>query len=195
MAVSEIIEESLAHALKNLMKTKPINSISVKEITDECHISRHTFYNHFHDIYELLGWMYDREVIDGLTPLCTVETWKIAVRMVLDYTWTNKDICMNTFHSLGRDHLERFLYETYMQVLQAVVTEYCKDMDVEESYQTECVKFYADVLKGVFVSWLKQDMKETPKQMEDKIDHMLEGVIPFVLSKFAKEKHNSSVVL
>lgn len=185
MPVSELVEQSMAAALKKLMKDKPINTISVKEITDECHIARHTFYNHFHDIYELLGWMYDREVIDRLTPYCTLKDWKIALRMVLDYTCENRDICMNTFHSLGREHLERFLYGTFMQVLRPVVTETGKELSVAENYQLECVKFYAEVLVGVFIAWLKEDMRETPQQMEDKIERMLGGVIPFVLAKFS----------
>lgn len=184
MPVSQLVEQSMADALKKIMKEKPIKMISVKEITDECYIARHTFYNHFHDIYELLGWMYDREVIDRLEPYCTPKDWKIALRMVLDYTYTNRDICMNTFNSLGREHLEHFLYETFMQVLKPVVTEIGKKLTVAENYQSECVKFYAEVLVGVFIAWLKHDLKETPQQMEDKIERMLGGVIPFVLAKF-----------
>lgn len=50
MSNSQITEIALADTLKKLMKKKSINKVTIKEITDECGVTRRTFYNHFNDI-------------------------------------------------------------------------------------------------------------------------------------------------
>ena len=40
---------------------------------------------------------------------------------------------------------------------------------------------------GVFISWLKKDLAETPESMARKIDQMLSGVVVYTLTKISKE--------
>ncbi len=115
MATSLIVKRALSTALKELMLTKPITDIRIQELTNACDLSRHTFYNHFHDIYELLEWTYQYEVIENLDLYCNTKEWKTAICLVLNYTYKNKKICLNTFNSLGRDHLEDFLFKTFIK--------------------------------------------------------------------------------
>ena len=46
-------KELMVEALKKLLKTKPLNKITVNDIVTECGASKQTFYNHFRDKYEL----------------------------------------------------------------------------------------------------------------------------------------------
>lgn len=56
-----VTDELLADALFACLETTPIDKISVKSITDECGLNRQTFYYHFHDIYDLIRWILERE--------------------------------------------------------------------------------------------------------------------------------------
>ena len=38
----------------DLASSKPVDKITVKDITDRCGISRNTFYYHYQDIYQVL---------------------------------------------------------------------------------------------------------------------------------------------
>ena len=49
-----LIDDLLAESLKEIAKTKPIEKITIKEITDKAGVIRPTFYNHFQDKYELV---------------------------------------------------------------------------------------------------------------------------------------------
>lgn len=55
MSNINITKQALGNALKALMLEKSINKITVRELTAYCGLTRHTFYNHFQDVYELLG--------------------------------------------------------------------------------------------------------------------------------------------
>ncbi len=63
------IDMVLAESLKELAVTRPIDKITIKEITDKAGVIRPTFYNHFQDKYELLEWIVENELIDPAIPL------------------------------------------------------------------------------------------------------------------------------
>lgn len=63
------IDDVLAESLKELSKTRPIEKITIKEITDKAGVIRPTFYNHFQDKYELLEWIVQVELLEPAEPL------------------------------------------------------------------------------------------------------------------------------
>ena len=52
----------LANALKDLVRSKPLDKITVKQIADACGVSRQTFYRCFLDKYDLVNWYFERLV-------------------------------------------------------------------------------------------------------------------------------------
>lgn len=48
---------ALEASLKELLRTKPIDRITINDLTEHCGISRMTFYYHFKDIYDLVEWV------------------------------------------------------------------------------------------------------------------------------------------
>ena len=46
----QILEESL----KKIMLQKPLDKITIRDLTEDCGISRMAFYYHFKDIYDLM---------------------------------------------------------------------------------------------------------------------------------------------
>ena len=53
--MSSITKQALEHALKSLLLKKPFHKITINDITEECGVSRMTFYYHFKDIYDLVS--------------------------------------------------------------------------------------------------------------------------------------------
>ena len=49
------VKDSIAQAAKNLVIEKGVKKLTVKDIVDECHITRQAFYYHFEDIPALFG--------------------------------------------------------------------------------------------------------------------------------------------
>ncbi len=50
----------LAAAMKSCMEKMPVEKITVKEIVEECGITRQTFYRYFLDKYDLINWYFDK---------------------------------------------------------------------------------------------------------------------------------------
>ena len=54
MDVSEKMKYKLANAMKELLVHTPVDKITVKQIVDQCDVTRPTFYRHFKDKYDQL---------------------------------------------------------------------------------------------------------------------------------------------
>ena len=47
---------ALEESLKHLLLKKPLDKLTINDLTTDCGISRMTFYYHFKDIYDLVEW-------------------------------------------------------------------------------------------------------------------------------------------
>lgn len=175
MSTAHLTKNALAEAFKTLMKSHPINKISIKMITSACGVTRHTFYNHFHDIYELLGWIYEHEVIVDLEKYCNLLDWKKGLMTVLVYTETHKVICTNTYKSLGREHLERFLHKTFQVVLDGVIRDIMDKYECRNPHAGDISNFYSYAITGEFLQWINDGCRESKKSIAARIIYMLEG--------------------
>ena len=52
--MSNITKRALEDSLKHLLLKKPVNKITINDITEDCGVNRATFYYHFKAIYALI---------------------------------------------------------------------------------------------------------------------------------------------
>ena len=64
MAGSHITKLALASAMQRLMTEQPFERISVSDICTACGMSRKSFYYHFRDKYDLVGWIFEAEFVE-----------------------------------------------------------------------------------------------------------------------------------
>ena len=53
----------LARAMKECMKSTLVENITVKQITEECGLTRQTFYINFLDKFDLINWYFDKLLV------------------------------------------------------------------------------------------------------------------------------------
>lgn len=51
---------AIAEAARRLLLEKNVKKLTVKDIVEECQITRQTFYYHFEDIPEMFQWILER---------------------------------------------------------------------------------------------------------------------------------------
>ena len=55
------MKETIAETAKYLVSKKQVRKLTVKDIVDECQITRQTFYYHFEDIPGLFRWILEQD--------------------------------------------------------------------------------------------------------------------------------------
>lgn len=90
------------------MKQKPLNKITVKDLTEFCDVNRKTFFYHFSDVYDLLKWILDEEAVNIVKQFDLLTDFQDAAGFVLNYIEENAHILNCVYDSLGWDELKRF---------------------------------------------------------------------------------------
>ncbi len=175
MPSSQITKKALAASLKELMKSTPLNKISIKNIVDNCGLNRQTFYYHFQDIFDLVDWIYKTEAIESIAQYRSYNTWTNGFYKIFQYIEDNKAFCLNTFNSLSRTHLDMYLYSVINELLMEVVNEISCNIKVKEDDKKFIANFYALAFIGLIIQWMKDGMKEDPKLIIEKLSELIEG--------------------
>ena len=79
----------LAKSFKEIACEKPVEKITIKDITDRAGVIRPTFYNHFQDKYELLEWIIQAELLEPMQPL--LKAGMVTEAVMLMFTNMEKD--------------------------------------------------------------------------------------------------------
>ena len=82
--VAQTTKRALEASLKKLLLRKPLNKITISDITEDCGVNRMTFYYHFKDIYDLVDWILMEDAAEALEGLQDFETWSGALREMLE---------------------------------------------------------------------------------------------------------------
>lgn len=182
--MSKITQKALAESLKKLMQTKPLSKITVNNVASDCELTRRTLYYYFHDIYELLEWIYKTELHLVLGENRTQTTWQNGFLSILEYLKENKNMVLNTYNSVDRNLLENHLYSEAFNIILSVVEELAKNINVSEKDKKYVANFYKIALVGVILEWIKNKMDEDPKDIIKNLDKIISGDIYNSLLKY-----------
>ena len=69
MDASEKMKYKLANGMKELLVHTPVDKITVKQIVDQCDVTRPTFYRHFKDKYDLINWYFDKLLLESFAQM------------------------------------------------------------------------------------------------------------------------------
>ena len=100
---------ALENSLKKLLLQKPLNKITINDITEDCGINRMTFYYHFKDIYDLVEWVCMEDAKKALADNKTYETWQQGFVRIFDAVRENKSFIMNVYRCVSREQVEKYL--------------------------------------------------------------------------------------
>ena len=103
--MSNITKKALMESLKKLMLQKPLNKITINDLTADCGISRMAFYYHFRDIYDLVEWACLEESTKALQGKKTYETWQEGLLQIFEAVYENKPFIINAYNALSREQI------------------------------------------------------------------------------------------
>lgn len=171
-------KQALSDALKAMMRKKPLNRITVRELVEDCGVNRKTFYYHFEDIFSLLKWTLEQEAICMFGKYDLVSQRREAVEFALDYISSNHDILHNIVHSIGRSELSRYFYNdiyepTYNLVCEAVRIH---SVTADDSYKAFLSKFLTEAIAGVLLDCIEKETGDREK-LADYITSTITGTI------------------
>ncbi|MGX7090117.1 TetR/AcrR family transcriptional regulator [Gemella morbillorum] len=172
-----VIKRVLASTLKEIAEKKSLSKITINDLTQACDVSRQTFYNNFKDIYDLVEWIYLKEVVTPIERGKIYDKWQDALTSIFQYISENHVFVLNTYRSFGKEFLEKVLRQEIELFLSNQVF---KKIEVtkEEAKQVEfSYSFYTYALVGVGLDWIEKQMPESVEELVERIERVMLGEI------------------
>ena len=158
-------KELIAEAVKRLLMQKKVKKLTVKDIVDECSITRQTFYYHFQDVYDLVEWICIQDTEKVLQENRTYATWKEGFLSVFELAKQDKIFIDNIYHSVSLELLEQYLYRLVYPLMKNVVDEKSCGWTISDEEKKYIADFYKYAFVGVLLEWIRDDMREQPEEI------------------------------
>lgn len=170
-------KSQLRCGLTVLLKEKPINDITVRELAELVDINRGTFYLHYKDIYDMLNEI-ENEMFDDVnrilnsspntlkdgTPLPLLEN-------LLTYLAQNSDMCIAL---LGKNGDMAFVERLRGIVRNKCLYDWIAISDISDLEDFEY--FYSFIVSGcigLLTRWLREGMAKNPHDMATLVEKMI----------------------
>lgn len=172
----------LKSSLIELMKTKSIHTISIKEICTGADINRSTFYRHYNTQYDL----YDEIVHELLASLIEAytksrekgEDLQESIAAVLEVSEKEREVCLVILSDKGNVTMG----ESFVKAISPVVTD---DMNELSVY---LFQFMAAGLANIVWTWLNKPVRQSPQELASLMYSMMKrGIYKTIIRQAAKE--------
>ncbi len=160
---SEKTKYRLADSIKNCMKIKPVDKITVQNIVDECGMTRQTFYRNFKDKYDLINWYFDKLVLQAFAQIGVDKTVVQSLREKFEFIKKEKIFFTEAFRSDDYNSLKEHDFELIMGFYTELITRKRKELLSEEILFL--LEMYCRGSVYMTVKWVLSGMKQTPKEM------------------------------
>ena len=185
-SMSDITKRAISASLKKLLREKKLNKITVQDIADDCGINRQTFYYHFQDIYDLVEWTCIEDTEKVLKENRTYATWQEGFLAVFYLAKEDKTFIENIYRSVSLELLEQYLYRLVYPLLKNVVDEKAKNYTVRDENKKYIADFYKYAFVGVLLEWIRNDMRESPESITDRVSKIVSGAIETAFNNFSR---------
>ncbi len=182
--MSQVTKRALEQSLKNLLLKKPLTKITVSDIADDCGINRMTFYYHFKDIYDLVEWSCLEDAKRALDEKKTYDTWQQGLLQIFEAVQQNKPFILNVYRCVHREQVEKYLQPLVDELLIGVIEEKASGMTVRDEDKQFIAQAYGYMFIGLMLDWIKDNMREDPQQIVDRLNRLIKGSLSAALSRF-----------
>ena len=182
--MSQVTKRALEQSLKNLLLKKPLTKITVSDIAADCGINRMTFYYHFKDIYDLVEWACLEDATRALDEKKTCDTWQQGLLQIFEAVQQNKPFILNVYRCVHREQVEKYLQPLVDHLLLDIIQEKSDGMTVRDEDKQFIAQIYSYIFIGLMLDWIKEDMRENPQNIVDRLAKLITGSISAALARF-----------
>ena len=183
-SMSQVTKRALEQSLKNLLLKKPLTKITINDIAEDCGINRMTFYYHFKDIYDLVEWSCMEDARKALEENKTYDTWQHGFLQIFAAVLENKPFIMNVYRCVHQEQVEKYLKPLVDDLLLGVINEEAAGLTVREEDKDFIAQIYSYIFIGLMLDWIKDDMRQDPKPIVDRLARLIKGSIADALARF-----------
>ena len=189
--MSNTTKIALAQSLKEVLLKKPLDKVTIADITNNCGVSRMTFYYHFQDIYDLVEWTCVADAEKALAGKRNYDNWQEGLYNLFLLMQKNKAFVVNVYHSVSREHLDMYIHQLTKALFVDVINEVSKGVPLQDTDKEFIASFYIYAFSGIVLDWIDHRMKEDPKDIIKRVSMIMEGNMADAVKRFSNQNRQT----
>ena len=145
---------AIQESFRRLLQVKSLDKITVRDIVEDCGLTRNTFYYHYEDIYDLFDDYLDTQMQKILENLPAEGSWEDALEQLLLSVFDSPRTGRHIFFSKKQDTLRQYLNKLIASVLERYVIENQEDLNVDVADRRLICDTCSFALYGLLEQWL-----------------------------------------
>lgn len=166
------MKDNIAEAARRLLMENNVKKLTVKDIVEECQITRQTFYYHFQDIMDVVEWQQKRVLAQGIARSLAAPDPQSAIRSLVREGLENQDWVDRLMASRRRAEIERLLVRTMSDYLAQMMLRRAPDRMLSAADADAVLCFYASGVVGLMLDGLHRRDTD-PDALADRIYRLL----------------------
>jgi len=168
-----------------MLNERPLNKITVKDISLACEINRNTFYYYYTDIYALLSEIFQTELQTVIDEYNDTLSWEESFIMATKFALQNKTAVYHIYNSMQREELVNYIYNVSGNVMIRYVEKVNDGISAFSGDIKLIASFYQCALTEMVLQWIASGMKEDPDTVIRRIGKLFDGNIELSLKRSA----------
>lgn len=167
------MKDTIATTYQEMVKRRNVDKITVKDLVEECGISRQTFYYHFQDITDVVAWSIQKGLQQSLKLSLEAEDSETALQYFVDATKENRPIIERLLQSRRREQVEVMVLDAIRTFLEELLRHRKPDLKVNDEDLDLALRFATYGVAGILLDY-RVSVEDEAKQVH-KVHQLLVG--------------------
>lgn len=160
--------EQIANAVRTLLVEKHVKKLTVKDIVEECSITRQTFYYHFEDIPDLLRWIMERDSEKIMQECIAQGDAESGLRYLFLVAVNLRSVVQQSLRTNYREELEPLLVKRFRACFEQMVDELGLYRGYGRADLRLIIRYHSAAMMGLLREWTDADTQQ--------LDHIVHQV-------------------
>ena len=153
------MKKKIAEATRTLLVEKKVKKLTVKDIVEECQITRQSFYYHFEDIPSLLHWILEQGMEQIMREARSQQDPEAALRYFFLMAIQASPYIRKTIASNYGDEFKQLLKQQIYRMFEQAVEEdelygNCTQMEMKL-----LLRYHSQAILGLLEEWTEEDTR------------------------------------
>ena len=169
----------LARSMKECMESTSVENITVKQITENCGLTRQTFYRNFLDKYDLINWYFDKLLTKSFEHMGRGKTVYDALVKKFTYIREEQIFFATAFRYDEQNSLRQHDFELILQFYENLIHEKTGRVPPENMHYM--LEMYCQSSIYMTVKWVTGELICTPEELASIIVDGMPGKVAELL--------------
>ena len=167
----------IAEAVQTLLLERHVKKLTVKDIVEQCHITRQAFYYHFEGIPELFRWMIDGYFGQVMEAALAQEDGEAGLRCFFVMAINAAPYVEQGMKSNYGEELKRLLRQSFQRYFVQISRQKNMYPNCTHSQLTILQRYHCQAIMGLLEEWTEADTQQLD-QIVHTVFHIMTAEIP-----------------